>query len=174
MVARREVLKFVLGGMAGGIAARAGVAAPANVAPPSAAQEAPGGFALGEPSPFDPKMVTDAAKILSKQPFKPLSAGIPDVFRDLGYEQYAAIRPRPGTAIWAADNTGFAIEPLHRGFIFSTPMEINLVAEGKARRVIYDPALFDFGKLAVPKNLGDIGFSGFRVLAQGQDNFSEL
>jgi glucans biosynthesis protein len=174
MVERREVLKFVLGGMAGGIAARADIASPANVATPPVAQEAPRGFAFGEPSPFDPKMVTDAARALSQQPFKPLSADIPEVFRDLGYEQYAAIRQRPGTAIWAPDNTGFAIEPLHRGFIFSTPMEINLVAEGKARRVIYDPALFDFGKLAVGKNLGDIGFSGFRVLAQGQDGFSEL
>jgi len=174
MVERREVLKFVLGGMVGGIAARAGVASPTNVVPPSAAPEAPRGFALGEPSPFDPNMVTDAARTLSKQPFKPLSADIPEVFRDLGYEQYAAIRQRPGAAIWTADNTGFAIEPLHRGFIFSTPMEINLVAEGKARRVIYDPVLFDFGKLAVPKNLADIGFSGFRVLAQGQDGFSAL
>ncbi|MGA9215542.1 MAG: glucan biosynthesis protein, partial [Methylocella sp.] len=174
MVERREVLKFVLGGMAGGIAARAGAASPANVATPGAAPEAPRGFALGEPSPFDPNMVTDAARILSKQPFKPLPADIPKVFRDLGYEQYAAIRQRPGTAIWAKDNTGFAIEPLHRGFIFSTPMEINLVAEGQARRVIYDPELFDFGKLAVPKSPGDIGFSGFRVLAQRRDGFSEL
>jgi len=174
MVERREVLKFVLRGMAGGIAARAGVAAPANVAPPSVAQEAPRGFALGEPSPFDPNMVTDAARTMSKQPFKPLSADIPEVFRDLGYDQYAAIGRRPGSAIWASDDTGFAIEPLHRGFIFSTPMEINLVAEGKARHLIYDPALFDFGKLAVPKDLGDIGFSGFRVLAQVQGGFSEL
>src|ERR1700730_15048116 len=174
MVERREVLKFVLGGMAGKIAARAGVGSPANVATPSTAQEAPPGFAWGEPSPFDPNMVTDAARTLSKQPSIPLSADIPAVFRNLGYEQYAAIRQRPGTAIWAPDNPGFAIEPLHRGFIFSTPMEINLVAEGKARRVIYDPVLFDFGKLAVPKNLGDIGFSGFRVLAQGQDGFSAL
>ncbi|MGB6325052.1 MAG: glucan biosynthesis protein, partial [Methylocella sp.] len=174
MVERREVLKFVLGGMAGGIAARAGAASPANVATPGAAPEAPQGFSLGEPSPFDPNMVTDAARILSKQPFKPLPADIPKVFRDLSYEQYAAIRQRPGTAIWAKDNTGFAIEPLHRGFIFSTPMEINLVAEGQGRRVIYDPALFDFGKLAVPKSPGDIGFSGFRVLAQRRNGFSEL
>jgi glucans biosynthesis protein len=174
MVERREVLKFVLGGMAGGIAARAGIASPADVANPSAAREALRGFALGEPSPFDPNIVTDAARALSKQPFKPLSTDLPVAFRDLGYEQYAAIRQRPGTAIWAPDNTGFAIEPLHRGFIFLTPMEINLVAEGKARRVSYDPALFDFGKLAVGNNLGDIGFSGFRVLAQGERGFSEL
>jgi periplasmic glucans biosynthesis protein len=174
MVERREVLKFVLGGVAGGIAARGGGAMSANVATPVAAQGTPRGFALGEPSPFDPTLVTDAARLLSKQPFKPLSADIPEVFRNLRYDQYAAIRERPGTAIWAADNTGFAIEPLHRGFIFSTPMEINLVAEGKARRVIYDPAMFDFGKLAVPTSLGDIGFSGFRVLAQRQDGFSAL
>ena len=174
MVERREVLKFVLSGMAGGIAARAGLASPTNVGTPPAAQESPLGFALGEPSPFDPNMVADAARALSKRPFNPLSADIPVVFRDLGYEQYAAIRQRPGIAIWALDNTGFAIEPLHRGFIFLTPMEINVVAEGKSRRVIYDPALFDFGKLAVGKNLGDIGFSGFRVLAQGQDGFSTL
>ncbi|MGQ0444200.1 MAG: glucan biosynthesis protein [Beijerinckiaceae bacterium] len=174
MIERREVLKFVLGGMAGGIAARAGLAAPENVAAPSATRETPRGFALGEPTRFEPKMVADAARTMSKQPFNPLPAGIPEVFRDLGYEQYAAVRERPGSAIWAPDNTGFAIEPLHRGFIYSTPMEINLVADGQARRLIYDPGLFDFGTLAVPKNLGDIGFSGFRVLAQGQGGISEL
>src|SRR6202035_513537 len=104
-----------------------GVASPANVATPSAAQEAPQGFALGEPSPFDPNMVTDAARIVSKQPFKPRSADIPAVFRDLGYEQYAAIRQRPGTAICPPENPACAIEPLHRGFIFSAPMEIKIV-----------------------------------------------
>jgi glucans biosynthesis protein len=175
MVDRREVLKLALRGMAGGIAARGGAAARSDVAPPSAAQEAPRGFALGEPSPFNSNTVTDAARLLSKQPFSPLAADLPDVFRDLGSEQYAVIRQRrPEIAIWAPDNTGFAIEPLHRGFIFSSPMEINLVVEGQARRVIYDPALFDFGNLAIPKNLGDIGFSGFRVLAQGQGDLSTL
>ena len=95
------------------------------------------------------------------------------MFRDLSYEQYATIRERPGTAIWAAENTGFSIAPLHRGFIFSNPMEISLVYDASARRVIYDQALFDFGQLAAPSNIGDLGFSGFRVLAQGQGGFSE-
>ena len=80
---------------------------------------------------------------------------------------------RPGTAIWAAENTGFSIAPLHRGFIFSNPMEISLVYDASARRVIYDQALFDFDRLAIPSNIGDLGFSGFRVLAQGQGGFSE-
>ena len=169
MVERREVLKLVLGGIAAPFGVRvAGGIATLCAAQELPKQEAPKGFALGEPASFDPGMVTEAARTLSKRPFKPLQADIPGIFRDLSYEQYAAIRQHPGTAIWAAENAGFAIEPLHRGFIFSSPMEISLVAEGKARRILYDPALFDFGKLAVPSNTGDLGFSGFRVLAQGQ------
>jgi periplasmic glucans biosynthesis protein len=174
MVERRAFLKWVLCGIAAPLGAGAGGIA----GTPSAAQEiAPPeplrSFALGDPAPFDPSMVTEAARSLSKRPFKPLVADIPGVFRDLSYEQYATIRERPGTAIWAAENTGFSIAPLHRGFIFSNPMEISLVYDASARRVIYDQALFDFDRLATPSNLGDLGFSGFRVLAQGQSGFSE-
>ena len=174
MVERREFLKFVLGGIAAPLGAGVGgVIVTPGAAQETAPPEAPRSFALGETVPFDPGMVTEAARSLSKRPFKPLAADIPGMFRDLSYEQYAAISERPGTAIWAADNTGFSIEPLHRGFIFSSPMEISLVADAKARRIIYDQAFFDFGKLAAPSNIGDLGFSGFRVLAQGPGGFSE-
>ncbi len=174
MVERREVLKFVLGGMAAGIATGLGTRLPGNLVTSCAAQEAPHGFILSEPVNFDPSMVTEAAGALSKQPFKAVPNDLPDAFRDLPYEQYAAIHQRPGTAIWAFENVGFALEPLHRGFIFSAPMQINLVADGKGRRIVYDPAAFDFGKLSVPGNVGDIGFSGFRVLVQNGDLFSEI
>ncbi|HUB65226.1 MAG TPA: glucan biosynthesis protein D [Methylocella sp.] len=176
MVERREVLKLVLSGIAVPLCIRAIGESAAQERP---AQDPlkpvlPGDFALGEPSAFDPGMVTEAARSLSKQPFRPLPSDLPNVFRNLTYEQYAAIRQRPGTAIWAAENIGFMIEPLHRGFLFSSPVEINLVAEAKARRILYDPALFDFDKITVASDIGDIGFSGFRVLAQGQSGFFEL
>lgn len=174
MVKRREVLKFVLGGMAGGIATALDVRAQGPATTSGTPQEAPRGFVLGEAVNFNPSMVTEAAGALSKQPFRALPNDLPEVFRDLPYEQYAAIGQRPGTAIWAFENVGFALEPLHRGFIFSAPLQINLVADGKARRIIYDPSKFDFGKLAVPGNVGDIGFSGFRVLVQNGDVFSEV
>jgi periplasmic glucans biosynthesis protein len=173
MVERREVLKYALWGMAG-------LAAPADIAPllavtaPCNAEDAPIAFSLSEPSPFDPNVVTTAARALAKQPFKPIFAELPDGLRGLSYERYAAIRELPRSAIWGAENIGFAIEPLHRGFIFSDPMEINLIMDGKARRVIYDPALFDLAGIALPKNIGDIGFSGFRVISQGPTGSSEL
>ena len=174
MVERRAFLKLVLCGIAAPLGAGAGgVAGTPSAAAEMAPPEPPRSFALGDPAPFDPSMVTEAARSLSKRPFKSLGADIPGMFRDLSYEQYATIRERPGTAIWAAENTGFSIAPLHRGFIFSSPMEISLVYDASARRVIYDQALFDFGQLAAPSNIGDLGFSGFRVLAQGQGGFSE-
>ncbi|HET6379178.1 MAG TPA: glucan biosynthesis protein [Methylocella sp.] len=174
MVERREVLKFVLGGIAGGMASRAGAGLLPVPVSPASAQEAPAGFRLGEPSAFDPALVTAEARSLSKQAFKPASDELPDAFRSLGYEQYAAIRLRPGAAVWASAGTGFAIEPLHRGFIFTSPIEINLVEEQSARRLIYDPSLFDFANVPAPVTPGDIGFSGFRVLSQSLKGFAEL
>ena len=75
-----------------------------------------------------------------------------------------AIRARPEAMIWAGDTVGFAIEPLHRGFIFSAPMQIYVLEGGAPRRLTYDRSEFDFGALQAPQNLPDLGFSGFRVL----------
>jgi periplasmic glucans biosynthesis protein len=174
MIERREVLKLALSGAVGGIAACFGVRFHQAIAAPSGAEEAVRSFPLSEGAPFDPSMVPAAARALSKQAFKSLPDDLPQVLRGLSIEQYSAIRQRPGTAIWAADNSGFAIELLHRGFIFSMPMEINLVEEGKACRVIYDASLFDTGAIDVPKNSGNLGFSGFRVLRNRPEGQLEL
>ncbi len=174
MVERREVLKFALGGMAGAIVAAESVRFGQSLALPSVAADAPQSFPLAEAVPFDPNMVQTLARALSKQDFKPLADDLPPALRNLNYVQYAAIRERPGSAIWANENCGFTVEPLPRGFIFSTPVELNLVDGGQSRRVIYDAALFDAGELKLPNNLGGLGFSGFRILAHREDGGYEL
>ena len=55
--------------------------------------------------------------------------------------------------IWAGDSIGFAIEPLHRGFIFSAPMQVYLLEGGAPRLLTYSRSQFDFGALQVPQNL---------------------
>jgi len=171
MFERRDVLKLAFGGIAAGLgtgaAAHALAAAEAEPGAPSSplpSPPSPIAMALSEPASFEPGMVTEMARSLAKQRFRPPNTDLPEAFRNLNYEQYVAIRNRKDATLWANDTIGFALEPLHRGFIFSTPMQLNIVAQGAARRIVYDPGLFDFGKLAVPPNLGDIGFSGFRVL----------
>ena len=60
----------------------------------------------------------------------------------------------------ADDKVGFSLEPLHRGFIFTPPIDIYIVENGALQRVIYEAADFDFGKLQPPADMADIGFSG--------------
>jgi glucans biosynthesis protein len=152
---RRALLKLAVAGVAAGAASRlAGGVAVAQAATPQ----------LGAPAPFASDDVVEMARQLARAPFKAPKATLPDPFANLTYDQYVAIRSKPGSALWSGDNVGFALEPLHRGFIFSTPVELSLVENGMARRVAYDPAAFDFGKLQPPADLPDIGFSGFRVL----------
>ena len=177
MYQRRDVLRLTLRGAAGLTALStltpdsvADAAPGAAVTPPSDAAAsantliAPGAI-LGPPVDFRAGMVPEMARALSKQPFKPVAIDLPDPFKSLSYEQYDAIKVKPTARIWATEAIGYAIEPLHRGFQFDLPIQLNLVADGHAYRLVYDTSMFDFGKLTPSPKIGDIGFSGFRVLA---------
>lgn len=174
MLQRRDFLKAAMGGVTAGSAAAASEPAQAQNATPKPAPAAtPKPAPAVTPKPtsapapsatFDPSQLAERAQALAKSPFKAPSASLPDPFSHLSHDQYAAIKNRPQSRIWQSDNVGFAIEPLQRGFLFSSPMVINLVENGTAHRLVYAASDFDFGDLAVPASLPDIGFSGFRVL----------
>src|ERR1700736_3601355 len=87
------------------------------------------------PVPFAPESVLDLARRFAKSPFKAPKNALPDPFANLTYDQYVAIRSKPDSALWNNDNVGFALEPLHRGFIFSTPMDIFVVENGMAQKI---------------------------------------
>jgi glucans biosynthesis protein len=152
---RRDFLKLALGGAFAAASAALETAA-------WAAPEAPA-------TPFSADALLDAARELAKSPFKAPNAALPDPFAKLTAEQYLAIRHNPNTAVWSDEKIGFTLEPLHRGFIFAAPVDIFIVENGEARRLLYDANAFDFGKLQPPADLPDIGFSGVRVLRADDD-----
>ena len=152
MIKRRNFLKVALGGVAAACGPRAG-----------AAQTVPA------EGPFDPAAIPEMARALAKKPYKAPAADLPDTFASLAYDPYVAIKLKAGGAIWTDEPTGFVLEPLHRGFIFAAPMQVNLVEGGAVRRLVYDAGAFDFGGLKIPAQIGDIGFSGFRILQTQSD-----
>jgi len=85
----------------------------------------------------------------------------------LSYDQYRAIRFRPGASIWAREDRTFTVDLLYPGFIFQTPVNIHLVVGKTARRVIFTNRVFDFGA-GTPQldETEDAGYSGFRVRAR--------
>jgi glucans biosynthesis protein len=151
-----------------------GGAAAAMVAGPSAARaqgQAPMlqliQTALGEGQQFEPNSVAELARALSRRPYGAVPADLPEALTNLNYEQYIGIRALPTAQIWAGEGRGFMVEPLHRGFVFSAPVLLFTVEDGSVRRVAYERNRFEFGRLNVPANLGDLGFSGFRVFTTG-------
>jgi periplasmic glucans biosynthesis protein len=122
---------------------------------------------LSAPSPFTSDTVAAIARELAKGAYKPPAAPLPEPFPSLDFDQFAAIKRNPGTAIWEDAHSPFTLEPLHRGFLFKASVELYLVENGEARKLAYDRSLFDFGKLQVPKDLKDLDFSGVRILRGG-------
>jgi periplasmic glucans biosynthesis protein len=122
---------------------------------------------LGEGQRFEAGSVADVARALAKRPYAAVPTDLPEALTNLNYEQYVGIRALPAAQIWAGEGRGFVVEPLHRGFVFSAPVLLFTVEDGAVRRVAYERNRFEFGKLNVPANLGDLGFSGFRLFTTG-------
>jgi periplasmic glucans biosynthesis protein len=125
-----------------------------------AAIDAPG---LKEGEVFSRDKLLEYAKNLAKSAYQPPDATLPSSLQSLDYEQYVSIRFRPDRAIWSTDHRGFVIEPLHRGFIYASPVDLFTVEDGRVLIVPYEPDMFDFGKIAPPAADAKLGFSGFRL-----------
>lgn len=131
--------------------------------PAQAAVDAPG---LKPGETFSREALVAYARALAKQTYQAADATLPAQFTDLDYAKYVAIRFRPERAIWSAERHGFTVEPLHRGFIYSAPVDLYTVEDGRVLRIAYDASLFDFGTLDRPDSSADLGYSGFRLKAQ--------
>ncbi len=130
--------------------------------------------AIADPSvdgaAFDRARLIEFARDLARKPFVAPNVTLPDGLGGLNFETYNGIRLRPERALFAGEAGALVVEPLHRGFVFQTPVTLSIVEAGLARRVSYSPAAYDFGKLTPPpSSVGDIGFSGARIMLRGND-----
>jgi periplasmic glucans biosynthesis protein len=153
------------------MAGSAAAFAAASAIRPALAQDAP-----AEAVPFSTPSIVELARSLAAKPFSaPNTADLPAPLANLSYDAYAAIRAKPEGLIWADDTSAFAIEPLHRGFIYTSPMQLFLVEDGLSRRLNYDASKFVFGGVNLPAAPTKLDFSGFRVLKRDdQGEFQEL
>lgn len=163
MYQRRDVLKLALAGL-GAPSIAAASAAPAH-AQPSPAENG----AQAQRAPFDPTQVVEMARNLARQPWRKPALDLPEPFNSLNHEQYVAIERKAEAFLWRDQSIGFALEPKPRGFIFNNPLQINVVEDGIARRLVYDPADYTFGKTPSAAERKDVGFAGFRLWLRAGD-----
>ncbi|MFH1665110.1 MAG: glucan biosynthesis protein G [Candidatus Omnitrophota bacterium] len=90
--------------------------------------------------------------------------GLPDLLRDISYNQWRDIRYRKEKALWYNENIPFKIEFFHPGFLYNRPVKINIVDDSKVLPFNYSPELFDYGKNDFGERIpGGIGFAGLRI-----------
>lgn len=113
--------------------------------------------------PFSRDIVVSAARELAKQSYLAPSTQLPDPFAGLSLEQYNQIQPKAETAIWADQQNGFMVEPLHRGYVYDVPVLVYTVNNDVVLGITYDQNRFNFGKLQAPQSLPDLAYSGLKI-----------
>jgi glucans biosynthesis protein len=113
---------------------------------------------------FTAETVSELARRLSKEghSLKQLESDSP--LRQMTYDLYRDIRVDSEHALWRADGLPFRVDVLPAGFLFQSPVSINVVESGVAREITAPPGAFILGQL-VQKQLAKqtIPLSGFRV-----------
>lgn len=115
--------------------------------------------------PFSAKDVLKLAEDLAVKDFQRPSIEAPEPFNALKAEQYRDIRFRTEQALWQSERLGVEVHLLPRGWIYETPVDIRVVEDGQARRLVADSRMFTFGQ-SIPSapEAAPYAFSGFRLV----------
>jgi glucans biosynthesis protein len=117
--------------------------------------------AQAEPFLFD--QVRAEAKRLASEPYKPPAPPPQSDLLRVGYDQYIQIRVRPEAILWRSASAMFRAEFFPTGFIYNTPVAINVVSGEGATSITPTPEMFDFSDANLREPPGAVAFAGFRL-----------
>lgn len=110
------------------------------------------------------------ARALADQPHRPTKPRRPELLDKVDYETYQKITFDIDRALWANDSQHDPVGFFHLGRYAKRPVELYRVADGRARRIAYDPDYFNLAETGLADELDtDLGFAGFRVLNRGKE-----
>ena len=122
------------------------------------------GAAAVPPPGFSSAKVLEAAKALAAADFVKPTIDLPEPFNKLSYDQYRDIRFRTEKAIWHGDKVDFELQLFPMGWLYEMPVDVFVVEQGEARKLVADGNLFALGPLiGQGPEAAPFGFSGFRV-----------
>jgi len=122
------------------------------------------GSAAPPPNPFRFEDVVRRARDLAAVPYDAAVPPLPEPLARLDFDAYRDLRFRPDRALLGAGGGPFRMHLFHLGFLFQRPVTVNVVRDGVATPVPYQPQLFDHGRTKIERPLPiNLGFAGFRL-----------
>jgi glucans biosynthesis protein len=117
-----------------------------------------------EPRAFPDDFVRNLARDMAARPYEDEKIELPPGTEALTYDQYRDIRFDPEKSLWKGEGHGFSLDLFHSGFLFTKPVDIHMVAEGRQSKLRYDPGLFVFGpSVTAPDGKTDLHYAGLRL-----------
>ncbi len=108
--------------------------------------------------------VAELARASAARPYKADNAPLPQALTGLNYDQRRELRHRPERAHWRAQGLPFDLMFFHRAGAQADAVRIHTVAGGRAGKLRYNAADWDFGSLKLDaRRFGDVGHAGFRI-----------
>ena len=113
---------------------------------------------------------TSLQKFAAAMALKPYEAPVVKMhpfFDTLQYDGHRTIRFRDDKALYKGAGDTYRLEFFHPGWMFKKTVQLHdMGLDGKTKAIPFDPALFNYGELKLPKDVTyPEGFTGFRVLA---------
>ncbi|MDR3508513.1 MAG: glucan biosynthesis protein D [Caulobacteraceae bacterium] len=120
---------------------------------------------LGQARPFSIARLKARAAELSRRPYVAPVGPPQDLVRAIDYDAFGRIAYRPSASLWGDLSGDSAIRFFPVGRAASHPVSIFAVEAGRARPVLFDPALFDMPADSPLRKITEgLGFSGFRAM----------
>src|SRR5580658_8453164 len=121
-------------------------------------------FAAPEAVEVNLEYVSKLALERAQQPFHSPRASLPEVLKNLNYDQYREIRFRAGKALWEADDLPFHIDFFHPRYIYQEPVHVNEFTSTYSQPILYNQDFFDYGDLKIKGQIPrQTGYAGFRI-----------
>lgn len=115
-------------------------------------------------APFSFEWLTAHARDLANMPYVAPAESNGDLLDKLGYETFMGIHTRPGHRLWGDGDLPFVVEFFHLDSSTRTPVEINIVDNGRVHTLAYDPQMFTYPDPTMAERLpADLGYAGFRL-----------
>ena len=145
----------------------AGAAALATLWPASDAVAQAGGPNFGPCQPFSFAELVTRAEQSAKAPYVAAPRPAPEIMEKMVYDAHEAIHYRPERALYP--DSAYPVIFRHLGKLFPSTVRMYALADGQAREVLYEPALFNMPKNSPARKLPkDAGFAGLSFQEAGK------